>query len=67
MDYREDTYRFAIPRENRTIEGSNTISNMSFAGRMRGKYLICTYTFDNTSESVFNIPSITTTYRFSLI
>ena len=67
MDYREDTYRFAIPREDRTIEGSNTISNMSFAGRMRGKYLICTYTFDNTSESVFNIPSITTTYRFSLI
>lgn len=67
IDYREDTYRFAIPREDRSIDGSTDIANMSFAGRMRGKYLICTYTFDNTSESVFNIPSITTTYRFSLI
>lgn len=67
MDYREDTYRFAIPRENRTVDGSTDLGNMSFAGRMRGKYLLCTYTFDNTSESVFTIPQITTTYRYSLV
>ena len=60
FDYREDTYRLSIPRE------SINKDPLSFPARLRGKYLISKYTFDNT-DSLYDIPSITTTYRHSLV
>jgi len=68
IDYREDNYRFAIPREvPNTAGGATTTSNKSYTGRMRGKYLICDYTFDCNDSRTFKIPYITTIYRYSLI
>lgn len=67
LDYREDVYRFAIPREKRIVAGSDDVTNLSYRGRMRGKYLICDYTFNNNDGSVFKIPYITTTYRHSML
>ena len=66
MDNREDTYRFAINREinNNT---NNNLYNNSFLGRMKGKYLMCNYSFDCTEGKTFNLPSIRTTYRYSLV
>lgn len=61
FDIREDTYRISIPR------AENSESDMSFPARMRGKYMICQYTFDNKENSKFTIPYITTTYRYSLV
>lgn len=61
VDYREDSYRFAIPRQ----ESNN--DPLSYPARMRGKYLLCEYKFITNDESTFKIPSITTTYRYSLI
>jgi hypothetical protein len=54
---REDTYRFAIPRE----EHMDT-----FAPRMRGKYLKSNYKFI-TNGQMFSLPFIETTYRYSSI
>ena len=61
IECREDNYRFPIPRE---LEIENT---MSYAGRMRGKYLIHFYTFDCNDNKTFKIPYIKTTYRQSLL
>ena len=63
IDYREDTYRFSIPRH----KESNIEKDMALPARMRGKYLICNYEFKMDGESSLKIPSITTTYRYSLI
>lgn len=63
IDYREDSYRFAIGRE----DVSNEEGSLSYPSRMRGKYLVCDYTFDANNEHTFKIPYITTTYRYSLI
>lgn len=63
FDYREDTYRLPIPRQ----DESNEQVSLSYPARMRGKYLICDYTFDSNNEHTFKIPYITTTYRYSLI
>lgn len=60
FDYREDTYRFALPRANEVT------NDLSYPSRLRGKYLICNYVL-NTNNSSFAIPQITTTYRYSLI
>lgn len=65
IDYREDTYRFAIPREQQMID--YTKRNKSYAGRMRGKYLICDYTFDCSDDKEFRLPYIKTTYRYSML
>ena len=65
VDYREDTYRFAIPRE-KQIEDYKE-KNKSYAGRMRGKYLICNYTFDCSDDKEFRLPYIKTTYRYSML
>lgn len=65
VDYREDTYRFAIPRE-KQIEDYKE-KNKSYAGRMRGKYLICDYTFDCSDDKEFRLPYIKTTYRYSML
>ena len=61
IECREDNYRFPIPRE---LEIENT---MSYAGRMRGKYLTHFYTFDCNDSKSFKIPYIKTTYRQSLL
>lgn len=61
-DYREDTYRFAIPRAEISTEASD-----SYAERMRGKYLICQFKCDNINSGSFKIPYFTTTYRYSLV
>lgn len=61
IECREDTYRFAIPRED---EKNN---NMSYIGRMRGKYLEEQYTFDCNDNKTFKIPYIKTTYRQSML
>lgn len=60
IDYREDTYRYAIGR-------SESDNAMSFAPRLRGKYLICDYTIDCTNNHNFILPNINTTYRQSLV
>lgn len=61
IDYREDTYRFAIGRE------SVTEDDMSLPGRLKGKYLVCDYTIDCSNQMHFNLPNISTTYRQSLV
>ena len=61
FDYREDTYRFPIPR------GQNTQNELSYPARLRSKYLMCDYTFNSDDSHTFNIPYISTTYRYSLI
>ena len=58
LDYREDTYRMAIPRQDNFKD-----NQMSFPARLRSKAL--TETFYMTPD--FKIPYITTTYRYSLI
>lgn len=64
IDYREDTYRFAIPRE---VQKEGIAANKSYAGRMRGKYLICDYTFDCSGDKEFRLPYVKTTYRYSML
>ena len=61
IDYREDTYRFAIGREDEAID------SMSYPGRLKGKYLICNYTIKCDDQHNFNLPAINTTYRRSLV
>lgn len=67
IDYREYTYRFAIGREE--LEKQTAYSEMidSYAGRMKGKYLVCNYTFDCNNDKTFKLPYINTTYRYSLV
>ena len=67
IDNREDTYRFFIPREHQDNPSQQEYQNMSYAARMRGKYLICDYTFDCNDEKQMEIPFIKTTYRNSLV
>ena len=67
IDNREDTYRFFIPREHLDDAETQTKESMSYAARMRGKYLICDYTFDCNGEKQIEIPFIKTTYRDSLV
>lgn len=61
IDYREETYRFPIGRE----EANN--DTMSYPGRLRGKYLICDYTICCDNQHNFVLPNINTTYRRSLV
>lgn len=46
---------FPIPRDKNGV------------ARMRGKYLICDYTFDCTNDGDFKIPYIKTTFRISRV
>jgi hypothetical protein len=66
IELREDTYRFAIPRE-KQIDSNQIKSSMSYLARMRGKYLICDYTFDCNDDRSFKIPYFKTTYRQSML
>ena len=72
IECREDTYRFPIPREDRSymsVEDENIKDdmNMSYQPRMRGKYLEANYTMDCNEQRSFNIPFIKTTYRISMM
>ena len=67
IEIREDNYRFAIPREKVSDEALNELVSQSYLGRMRGKYLICDYTFDCNSNREFKLPYIKTTYRYSML
>lgn len=66
-DYREDTYRFAIGRENINLNATEQIENKANAGRVRGKWLQCEYVFDCNNDRTFKLPYINTTYRYSLV
>lgn len=55
---REDTFMISIPRNNVLA---------TFSDRMRGKYLICNYSFNDASGSKFTLPYIETDYRYSSI
>lgn len=67
IDIREDNYRFSIGREKVKNEDVQQLSSQSYLSRMRGKYLICDYTFDCNSNREFKIPYIKTTYRYSML
>lgn len=67
IENREDNYRFAIGREKQNNPAQQTQTNASYAGRMRGKYLICNYTFDCNNNREFKLPYIKTTYRYSML
>ena len=67
IDCREDNYRFAIPRESTDSNEFNKLASQSYLGRMRGKYLICDYTFDCNNNREFKLPYIKTTYRYSML
>lgn len=61
FDYREDTFRLPIPREE-TDE-----NDLTYSARMRGKLLECEYNFDANDGKTFRIPQIITTYRYSRV
>lgn len=65
LDYREDTYRFALPRAQFITERAEPL--LTLAPRLRGKWLRCIYEFSESKDSTFEIPQITTTFRRSLI
>lgn len=72
VECREDTYRFPVPREDRSYmsvedEDIKDDMNMSYQPRMRGKYLEANYTIDCNEQRSFNIPFIKTTYRISMM
>lgn len=61
LDYREDTYRMPVPRADINED------ELSLPARLRGKYMTCDYHFNGKDGNTFEIPQITTTYRYSLI
>lgn len=63
FDYREDTYRMAVPRQDNFDEEDN----MSYPARLRSKCMIEKFNFTVDKDNSFKIPYITTTYRYSLI
>lgn len=67
IDLREDTYMFAIGRDKRELTPLEEITNKSYAGRMRGKYLIANYEFDCSEGKQFRLPMIETSFRYSLV
>lgn len=67
IEQREDTFRFPISREKQKNPDQQEQTNMSYAGRMRGKYLICNYTLDCNDNREFKLPYIKTTYRYSML
>ena len=72
IECREDNYRFPVPRQDRGDLGSSDESeqdvlNRSFSPRMRGKYMLCEYTFDCNDDKKVEIPMIKTTFRQSML
>lgn len=67
IDYREDTYKFAIPRNSIVLNAAEQLLNKSFKDRMKGKYLVCNYKYDCKDGNTFKVPYISTAYRYSMI
>lgn len=67
IDYREDTYKFCIPRSSRELNEAEELVNKSYRDRMKGKYLVCHYKYDCNGGNTFKVPYISTAYRNSLI
>lgn len=67
IDYREDTYKFAIPRSDRELNEIQELVNKSYRDRMKGKYLISYYEYDNNNGRQFKLPYINTYFRHSFI
>ena len=67
IDYREDTYKFAIPRNNIELNDAENLVNKSYKDRMKGKYLVCNYKYDCNGGNTFKVPYISTAYRYSMI
>lgn len=67
IDYREDTYKFCIPRSSRELNEAEELVNKSYRDRMKGKYLVCHYKYDCNGGNTFKVPYISTAYRHSLI
>lgn len=67
IDYREDTYKFCIPRSSRELNEAEELVNKSYRDRMKGKYLVCHYKYDCNGGNTFKVPYISTAYRYSLI
>ena len=49
-DYREDTFRFPVPRADKNED------TLSLPARLRGKYMICDYELDSDIDHTFEIP-----------
>lgn len=67
IDYREDTYKFCIPRNSIELNEAEQLANKSYKDRMKGKYLVCHYKYDCNGGNTFKVPYISTAYRYSLI
>lgn len=67
IDYREDTYKFAIPRSNREFNEIQELVNKSYRDRMKGKYMVATYYYNNNGGNTFKLPYVSTLYRYSMI
>ena len=67
IDYRADTYKFAIPRNNIELNDAENLVNKSYKDRMKGKYLVCNYKYDCNGGNTFKVPYISTAYRYSMI
>lgn len=67
IDYREDTYKFAIPRNNLELNSIEQLANKSYKDRMKGKYLLCHYKYDCNNGNTFKVPYISTAFRYSFI
>ena len=67
IEVREDNYRFPISREKVENKELSQLASQSYLGRMRGKYLICDYTFDCNNNREFKLPYVKTTYRYSML
>ena len=67
IDYREDTYKFCIPRNNIELNEAEQLVNKSYKDRMKGKYLVCHYKYDCNGGNTFKVPYISTAYRNSMI
>ena len=67
IDYREDTYKFCIPRNSLQLNEVEQLANKSYKDRMKGKYLVCHYKYDCNDGNTFKVPYISTAYRHSMI
>ena len=67
IDYREDTYKFCIPRNSLELSEIGKLVNKSYKDRMKGKYLVCHYKYDCNGGNTFEVPYISTAYRHSMI
>lgn len=61
IEQREDTYRFAVGREDESKDA------YSYPSRMKGKYMVCDYLIDCSNQRNFRLPNISTTYRYSMV